>query len=867
MGITGPNMHVRRMDMHCHSSASSAPVIRPLGPLGIPESYSEPERVYEQARARGMDYVTLTDHDTIDGALHLIERGFPDVIVGQEVTTHFPEDRCKLHVLVWGLTPWHHQEIGEEGLRDDCYALATWLHERQLPHALAHPMYDQNGRLKPRHIERATLLFQGWEVLNGAHPGKHRRVVEHWLADLTPARIAELQRRQRLEPVWPETWRKARTAGSDDHALLNVGATWTEVIATDHAPVDSVHQFVQRVMRGDGRPGGQAGHASILAHQLTTVGLNCYARRLHQRTSTRGRYVGSRLGRFAGIEMKPPAKARLALAGVMGRLSPRSKRTPPLLEALRQVMEPLLAEHGEIAAALNPAHPGTPSPFARHEEMAAFADDLVQALSRVMAPGALGAFRRRDARRMMDHISSYAILCAAQAPYIFSLFHSNKERHMVEKMEHELSLRGRGRSVLDRPMKVCLITDTLGDVNGVCRFIQNMATCARRTGRDFRALTSTRLPVPEEANIVNFDPVFATTMPRYGELEVVLPPLTRMLRYVEAYQPDVIHISTPGPVGMVGLIAAKMARVPIVGVYHTDFPAYIERLFSDHSLTLATEQYMRFFYRRFARVLTRSESYLPALGRLGLRRDVCATLEAGIDLADFGRRFRSETTWQDLAASEGLHGLGRDSVKVIYCGRVSVEKNLPMLVDVWKGVRRRVMGAGVQADLVVIGDGPYRAQMERALAGEDAWFLGFRRGEPLARLYASGDLFLFPSTTDTLGQVVMEAQISGLPAVVTDEGGPCEIISDGVNGRVVPAQDLEGWVNAASDLIRDADLRTRMARAAMASMEGRDISGAFEHFWTQHMRVWHNHLRAIGIDPASKGIVLEDGVEAAAAAV
>lgn len=429
---------------------------------------------------------------------------------------------------------------------------------------------------------------------------------------------------------------------------------------------------------------------------------------------------------------------------------------------------------------------------------------------------------------------------------------------MVEKMEHELSLRGRGRSVLDRPMKVCLFTDTLGDVNGVCRFIQNMATCARRTGRDFRVLTSTRLPVPDEENIVNFDPVFATTMPKYGELEMVLPPLTKMLRYIDAHQPDVVHISTPGPVGLVGLIAAKMARIPIVGVYHTDFPAYIERLFRDHTLTVGTEKYMQFFYRRFSRVLTRSSSYLPALKRLGLRDDVCTTLEAGIDLGDFGRRFRSETTWTDLERDEKRTGIGRESVKVIYCGRVSVEKNLPMLVDVWKATRRRLMGEGVRADLVVIGDGPYRAEMERALSGEDAWFLGFRRGEPLARIYASGDLFLFPSTTDTLGQVVMEAAHSGLPSVVTDEGGPCEIITDGETGRVVPASDLAAWVDATVTMIRDREMRERMSRNCMAMMTGKDIGSAFEHYWTQHMRVWHEHLRKIGIDPASKGIGIDE---------
>ena len=175
-----------------------------------------------------------------------------------------------------------------------------------------------------------------------------------------------------------------------------------------------------------------------------------------------------------------------------------------------------------------------------------------------------------------------------------------------------------------------------------------------------------------------------------------------------------------------------------------------------------------------------------------------------------------------------------------------------MLVDVWKATRRRLMDLGVNADFVVIGDGPYRERLEASLRGEDAWFLGFRHGEELARLYSSSDMFVFPSVTDTLGQVVMEAQISGLPAIVTDEGGPCEIVEDGVTGRVIPADDTGAWVNAIVDLVTNEKKRLAMGAAALEGMAGKDINDAFEHFWNEHVRIWHQHLRGIGIDPASK---------------
>src|SRR5690606_22296684 len=144
----------------------------------------------------------------------------------------------------------------------------------------------------------------------------------------------------------------------------------------------------------------------------------------------------------------------------------------------------------------------------------------------------------------------------------------------------------------------------------------------------------------------------------------------------------------------------------------------------------------------------------PALERLGLDADRISPLPPGVDTDAFHPRFRDPAAWAPLGVRAG-------SRKVVYCGRVSVEKNLPMLERVWAKARPALRGRGVDAELVVIGDGPYRKPMQARAA--DARFLGFRHGDELSRLYASADLFVFPSVTDTLGQVVMEAQASGLP--------------------------------------------------------------------------------------------------------
>lgn len=832
-----------RMDTHCHSSASDGPAVAALSFLDMPECYSPPERVYDQARARGMDLVTITDHDTIRGAMELVERGFEGFVVGQEVSVSFPEDRCKLHVLVWGLTPELDEELTTLGLRDDVYTFAAWLYQHRLAHAVAHPLYMQNGRLTRWHVERCALLFKGFEVLNGAHTERHRAPIERFLDRLTPERVGALTRSHALEPVWPRAWQKARTGGSDDHGLLNVGRTWTGVRPEKPGAAVDTEEFFRLAMTGRCVAGGLGGHSALLAHQLSTVAANYYADRVDTRQRPRSRYVASKLLRFAGVDTPAPSKARLAVDTVKRRLATRGRRKQnPLLSGLRETLGPLLAKYPELSARLAADGRADGSALADHERMAAFSDELTAALAAHLGGSAWQTLLRRDTSGLADHLTSFAVLGAAQLPAVFSLFYQNKEREFVERFEHETTAPGEGVSVMERPMRVSLFTDTLGDVNGVSRFITDVARRARSSGRDLQVITSTRMELPEGENIYNFDPIYAAAMPKYENLEVVLPPIMPMLRHLDRHQPDCIHISTPGPVGMVGYLAAKMLRVPVLGVYHTDFPSYIDNLFEDRAFTVATEQFMRLFYKPFSSIFTRSEDYVESLVRLGMRRERCCALMPGFASETFHPRFRSTSEWSRFPA------IDPDSAKVLYVGRVSVEKNLPFLTRVWKQTQHRLGEQGLNAELIVIGDGPYRERMATELRGKRVHFLGFRRGEELSRLYASSDLFVFPSITDTLGQVVMESQGSGLPVIVTDQGGPKEVVEEGQTGYVLPTASPHAWVERIVGLIADPERRRRMGSAAHMSMQKYTLDRSFDHFWEVHERAWRKHLAAKGLE-------------------
>jgi glycosyltransferase involved in cell wall biosynthesis len=425
---------------------------------------------------------------------------------------------------------------------------------------------------------------------------------------------------------------------------------------------------------------------------------------------------------------------------------------------------------------------------------------------------------------------------------------------MLERLQHENATPGDGNSPLEKPMRVLQFTDTLGDVNGVSRFIQNVAKLAAENKRDLTVVTSTRFKVPDAPNIKNFEPVFAMPMPKYEQLDTVLPPLLRMLRWADAQRPDVIHISTPGPVGLIGFIAARMLKVPVVGTYHTDFPSYIDKLFDDAGFTKACELYMKYFYKPFSKVFARSGHFIDEMQRVGIDLDKITSLTSGIDTSDFGHTFKDPAVWQAVGVRQPdtPQSENTKTVRALYTGRVSVEKNLPLLTRAWPAIREQARARGINAELIVVGDGPYRKQMQDTLKNKGAHFLGFRHGVELATIYASADLFIFPSATDTLGQSVMEAQASALPALVSDQGGPKSIVRDRESGFVLPANDAQPWINAATELISDDNLRARMAHAALDAMKNRDIRDSFNQYWLEHETVWRQHLASNGIAPRSE---------------
>jgi glycosyltransferase involved in cell wall biosynthesis len=384
-------------------------------------------------------------------------------------------------------------------------------------------------------------------------------------------------------------------------------------------------------------------------------------------------------------------------------------------------------------------------------------------------------------------------------------------------------------------VRVLLFTDTIGDLNGVSRFLQDMAENALQNGHELEVITSTGKYCPAAENIHNFPPRFRVRMPFYKELDLAFPPAGLIKEFVRKNPPDLIHVSTPGPVGILGRKIARKMGIRVLGTYHTDFPAYIRDNTGSETLKRATDRWMKKFYDPFVHVFSRSEVYGRIMQEeIGIPDNKISYIRPGTNLKRFNKQHAAPHLWS-------RHGFRSDSVKVLYVGRVSKEKNVPFLLDTWKVFKTRFPQCN--AELALVGEGHCSSKAAQ-LKSLGVRHLGPIIGEELSGLYASADLFLFPSVTDTLGQVVMESAASSLPVIVSTVGGPKSLLSQhGQSGYALDTADGELWVEKIKELVDQEIVRRSMGETGEAHMHAFPIENSYEDFWSVH--VYHFNKKTV----------------------
>ena len=794
------NCVTTRVDLHLHSRFSRRTEGWLFRRLGMASSYSEPRALYDALRERGFTHFTLTDQHSIEGCLALA--GLPGVFISEQLTAFFPEDRAPVEVLVWGITEPQHDEL--LALRANIYELNGYLIQNRVAHAVAHPFFAQDPRLQTVHAEKLLLLFQHFESRCGLRAELTNEFTAAFLQSLDEEKMEALASRHAISPAHPRSWEKVLVGGSGDHSGVFAGRAWTSTPA-----VAQTEDLLGHIRSGRCQPQGKHGGPLTAAHGLYKKLFHVVEERFEP--VRRSALAQQALSRF--MEGQDPTsltwrqKLELAVEGIVS----------------GKVFELLKPANASLWKVLSAETEGEGLSMALQERIAGLSEPEDRAFQIAnLLTGRLGFqfsksfIQQVSEGNLIQAIQDLAVLipvAAPLAPYFFELQREAPSRQWLRELSR--SVHGKNVAPLAK-QKIAWLTDTLEDVNGVSTTICKLSSAGRAEGFDVTVLSCRSNSSIQGVPLKNFAPIGEFELPEYELQKLAFPPVLEMIEYLYREGFTEIILSTPGPLGLVGLCAARLLGLPVRGIYHTDFPRYIRILTEDIDLESLTWKYMCWFYTGLDELYVNSAPYREAWIARGASASKLRILPRGLDVELFNPEKRDVRYWTKRGAPSG-------APVFLYVGRVSREKDLDMLVPLAALLEKE------GAVLAVVGDGPYRVELEEQIP--KAVFTGYLHGQELAAAYASSDVFVFPSTTDTYGNVVVEALSSGLPCVVSDAGGPMGLVAHGKTGFVTRARDLESFTSYAVRLAADAALRSEMTQAVVAEIKMRDWSEAARSFF------------------------------------
>ena len=775
-----------KCDMHVHSEASRQSARWILRTLKAPESFTPPELIYDLARKRGMDLVTITDVNTLEGAEKIAK--LPGTFLSEEVASQLPGSRKPIHLLVYNITGEHHEEFMK--LKTNVFDVIEYMNDRGLVNALAHPFYFPGEDLT---TAEWTDLVQRVRLVEGRNGT--RAAWENQAA-------AEMTRRIRGEGF------SGFTGGSDDHCGRFFGLTWTEA-ECDGTP----EGFLNSVSRGRGVLKGDHGSAVRSSYAVYSIAYSFYRDRL--------------------LSKNVPNVATIAADRFLSPISQQGSEEPTLWHKADFLFHHMLKkargnspdfesfladELIEIGKDLN-LRRGSPELEREGIEERTFEilNKLTNSLLRRSVEQLGIRFSRGQILEGFEALTAMVPILALNTPFPIAYLDRRRGRDHVNRICGELgadspAARNSGRRVW--------VTDTIDDLNGVSRTIQRFGRLSVEAGRELAILACQDRAVSFPGWVVNFKPIKEFAVPNYPSKKLSVPPFLEMLRFFEENDFELAYISTPGPLGMIALGVAKLLGIPTISIYHTDFPRHTNEIIEDSRMADMISSATGWFYSLSETVMVPSRFYMDDLELLGVDRGRMEIFPRGTDHSSFSPEWRTEGYMSRFGGSP-------DTLKLLYTGRISREKDLDVLAEAFLKVRAKFP----KAELFLAGDGPYMRDLGSDLLGNGGFFCGNLSGEDFCRTVASCDIFFFPSTTDTYGNSVLEAQAAGLPCIVTDSGGPQEIIVPGRSGLVVKGRDSQELAEAMLTLLQNDELRASMASEARKRGLEHDWHRAFNTIW------------------------------------
>jgi glycosyltransferase involved in cell wall biosynthesis len=356
-----------------------------------------------------------------------------------------------------------------------------------------------------------------------------------------------------------------------------------------------------------------------------------------------------------------------------------------------------------------------------------------------------------------------------------------------------------------RSLRISVVTETYPpEVNGVARTIASVVEGLRARNHELQLIR----PGQVKGELANQGERFHEVLmrglpiPRYPHLRMGVTSKKALVKLWSRRRPDVVHIATEGPMGWSALQAANHLKLPVCSDFRTNFHAYSKH-YGVGWLHKPIMAYLRKFHNNTQCTMTPDEGLRRDLQEYGFKNVL--VVARGVDTVQFSPRFRSEALRESW-------GVAPQDLVVMHVGRLAAEKNLTTLMQAFEALR----AVEPRARLVLVGDGPARKELQARCP--DAIFAGMRHGADLAAHYASGDLFVFPSLTETFGNVTTEALASGLPVLAFDYAAAHQLVQPGVSGQLAPFGNMPEFVRLAAELAQDrAALRQMGLQARLTS--------------------------------------------------
>ena len=741
-----------RSDLHVHSKASKRPSEWFLQKVGARESYTDIDTLYKTAKQRGMDFVTVTDHNTIEGGLELVEKYPHDTFLSLEVTTYFPENNCKIHVLVFDVTPEQFHRIDQ--IRRDIYRFRDYIKEQNLAYSVAHGFYSINHKLDMNTLEKLILLFDVFEGLNGARNRCYNETWQNILTHITQEQVQSLARKHGIEPISRDPWVKSFTGGSDDHAGIFIGQT-TTICRCDH----SKEAFINAIRNKQTACSGRCNDYKSFAFSIYKI--FCDYSSQAQKNAPGGvvAFVNSVIFEERQSRLKKWVTLRKIKNG-------------------KQIKDKIILTFFEDV--YNWAHNKNLDSETKIVHIYRSMGLLLDEFFKLILESFVKDFSKGDIGKLFRNLVSSFPAFFISIPFFSSLRHLSKDRDLILALKKRYI--GEGKPT-DR--KVLWFSDTMTDLNGVSVTLNRFRRQAEERNLHFCFVTCSKdRPADATDSIMYLPCIYSITPEFYTNYTCHFPSLLASIEMIYQYQPERIIVSTPGPVGILGMIMAGILGIDCVTIYHTDFAAQAALIFKDEALAGLIRSFTNRFYSFSTHIKVPTRAYMEILAEQGYHTEKMSIFKRGYSPRALENNELQKTAFRQQA---GI----KDGFTLMWAGRISRDKNIEFLFDVYTRAAKMIP----ELNLIICGDGPdYQMFSNRYKLNDRIHFTGYIENTRLQDYYDISDMFVFPSTTDTFGMVILEAQARGLYCLVTDVGGPREIIKPGLTGAVLTLSKTDGWV-------------------------------------------------------------------------